>query len=128
MSGIQLEKDTCWLLKQWAVWAKSESELLKLYFPDMAPFAKIMCRNAGKVYAISDEQALEVDRAISKLRTRDEEMSKATALFYWLEGNTAATARVLKIHRTRVDVLVAAGTAWVDAILVDKIYTKTVRY
>lgn len=117
MAGIQLERDTGWLLHQWAGWAKADPELARIHYPELSPFVKMKARAGAKAYIISDDDALEIDQAIARLRKRDAEMGRATALFYWLGGNMSLTARVLGIHRKRVDVLIAAGTAWIDCAI-----------
>lgn len=72
---------------------------------------------------ISEEEALLIDSIIAKLKTRDREMAKALVVFHFSNGNASLVARVLsagsvqKINRKRVDVLVKAGTVWVDACL-----------
>ncbi len=64
-----------------------------------------------------------IDAIIAKLKIRDREMAKALVVFYFSGGNASHVARVLsadageKINRKRADVLVKAGTAWVDAVL-----------
>jgi len=72
---------------------------------------------------ITDDEAMLIDSIVAKLKIRDREMAKALVIFYFSDGNASYVARVLsanaevKVNRKRVDVLVKAGTAWVDAIL-----------
>ena len=64
-----------------------------------------------------------IDSIIAVLKIRDREMVKALVIFYFSDGNASHVARILsaqseqKINRKRADVLVKAGTAWVDAVL-----------
>lgn len=58
--------------------------------------------------------------AVAKLSMRDVEMGNVLTLYYFSGSNLSLVARVLGIGRNRANVLVQAGTAWIDAKLEGK--------
>lgn len=119
MAGIQLERDTKWMLEQWARWARSNPELARIDYPSVQPYTKMVTARNARACMLDDDEVLGVDLALSRLRFRDSEMGRATILYYWLNQNASFVARVLGLPRARVEVLSAAGTAWVDSALVN---------
>ncbi len=119
--GQLVSNNTGWLLSQWAKWAKQGSCSPVGFTSPM--FQDVLSEVKKPDLLISEEEAMLIDSIIAKLKTRDREMAKALVVFYFSDGNASHVARVLsadaeqKINRKRVDVLVKAGTAWVDAVL-----------
>ena len=116
-------KNTDWLLAQWAKWAK-QGGVAPQGYGESAMFHEVERLTTSPTrLLICEEDALQIDGIIAQLTIRDGEMAQATMLFYYSDGNASHVARVLSkgkkrtINRKRVDVLVKAGTAWVDAIL-----------
>lgn len=117
-----LSNNTSWLLAQWALWARCGSCEPRGYGEGVM-FQDVARQRKSSALLISDEEAQRVDKIISKLKVRDREMAMATMVYYFSAGNASHVARVLsgrsneKVNRKRVDVLVKAGTAWIDACL-----------
>ncbi|MGX5913934.1 antiterminator Q family protein [Aliidiomarina sp. Khilg15.8] len=120
MAGIQLERDTSWLLEQWARWARSNPELARIDYPSVQPYTRMVSKGIRGSCLIDESEALEIDQLLARLNTRDEDMGRATVLYYWLNSNSSLVARVLGIPRARVNVLISSGTAWVDALFYAK--------
>lgn len=116
-----LSNNTNWLLSQWARWARQGNGLPSSFGSPM--FQDLPQKSSGPNLLITEDEAMLIDSIIAKLKIRDREMAKALVVFYFSDGNASHVARVLsaqseqKINRKRVDVLVKAGTAWVDAVL-----------
>ncbi|MDN2661829.1 antiterminator Q family protein [Psychromonas sp. 14N.309.X.WAT.B.A12] len=115
-------KNTDWLLSQWALWAKTGGNEPKgfgegVMFNDVARLTK------AKSMLITDDEGQLIDKIVAKLKVRDREMAMAVIIYHFSERNASHVARILSarsnesINRKRVDVLVKAGTAWVDACL-----------
>jgi len=120
---MQLNSNTCWLLSQWAVWARINGATPKGY-GESPMFRAVASKIVKPNILISDDEAVEIDAIIANLKQRDSEMAKALVTYYFSGGNASHVARVLtydakkKINRKYADVLVKSGTAWVDACLV----------
>ena len=119
--GQLVSNNTGWLLSQWAKWAKQGGCLPNGFTSPM--FQDVLSEVVKPNLLITEEEAMLIDSIIAKLKIRDREMAKALVVFYFSDGNASHVARVLsaeseqKINRKRADVLVKAGTAWVDAVL-----------
>lgn len=108
---IETEKSTEYLLEQWVRWSLSQAD--RLSFPHMAPYAR--APRLGCSADIGDDEAMMIDSIVARLLKRDREMGNVTLDYYFGGCNISAIARRYRISRARVDVLVRAGTAWVDA-------------
>lgn len=117
MAGIQLERDTRWMLEQWARWARSNPELARIDYPSIQPYTRMVKAQSSTAWLLNENDIILVDRKLAQLKQRDDEMGRATILFYWFNGNISAVARALKLERRRAGVLVTAGTAWIDGCL-----------
>lgn len=117
-----LSNNTGWLLSQWALWSRRGSCGPRGYGEGVM-FQDVARQRESSALLITDKEAQQVDKIIAKLKVRDREMAMATMVYYFSAGNASHVARVLsarsheKVNRKRVDVLVKAGTAWVDACL-----------
>lgn len=120
--GQLISNNTGWLLSQWAKWARMGC-CSPNGFGESPMFQDVISDVVKPNLLITEEEAMLIDSIIAKLKIRDREMAKALVVFYFSDGNASHVARVLsdaagqKINRKRVDVLVKAGTAWVDACL-----------
>ena len=120
--GQLVSNNTGWLLSQWAKWAK-QGGFQPNGFGESPMFQDLPSKVVKPNLLITEEEAMLIDAIIAKLKIRDREMAKALVVFYFSGGNASHVARVLsadageKINRKRADVLVKAGTAWVDAVL-----------
>lgn len=110
---VDVTSDTTWLLEQWARWSKINHSV---GYPSVQPFTKLL-GNTLPSPVINDNQALEIDNAVTMLTNRDKEMGHAVILYYFSGNNLSKAARVLNIDRHRANVLVKSGTAWIDAIV-----------
>ena len=75
----------------------------------------------GAAFVIGDDEAIVIDIVVARLTKRDLEMGKVLTLYYYSGSNLSLVARVLGIGRNRANVLVQAGTAWIDAKLEGKV-------
>jgi len=110
--------DTIWLLEQWARWSRiNPSPSLRL--PSITPYRRLLGSTLPSP-VISDEMAMQVDGAVARLVQRDSETGHALVLYYFNGGNVSGVARNLRKPRWRVDVLIRAGTSWLDGALHEK--------
>jgi hypothetical protein len=109
---IETEKSTEYMLEQWVRWARSHGESLS--YPAIEPYTRIITTQ-GRSPDITDAEAMLIDGIVGRLLSRDAEMGNVTVAYYATGCNVSALVRYYRIPRKRVDVLVRAGTAWVDA-------------
>lgn len=105
------------MLEQWARWARSNPELARIDYPSIQPYTRMVKSKHTKQCCLNDDEAMAIDLALARLKSRDAEMGRATMLYYWLGQNVSMVSRVLGIQRKRANLLVASGTAWIDAAL-----------
>ncbi|ABC27502.1 conserved hypothetical protein [Hahella chejuensis KCTC 2396] len=106
--------ETPWLLEQWAQWSKMDASL---GYSSSTPFSRLN-GSATRSPVITDQEAAAVDLAVSKLRTRDEEMGEVVRLYYMAGENLSYVVRRMpKLDRRKADLLVKSGVAWIDATL-----------
>ncbi|PKF60632.1 hypothetical protein CW745_13965 [Psychromonas sp. psych-6C06] len=119
---MSLNSNTCWLLSQWSIWARVGRAVPNGY-GESPMFKEVAAKITKPNIMITDDEAMQIDAILAKLNVRDAEMAKAVVTYHFSNGNASHVARVLsydakkKINRKRADVLVKAGTAWVDACL-----------
>ena len=103
---------TSYLLSQWGKWSKTHG--LNITYKSF-----LSVKNARKsVQAdISDDLAMMIDSAVARLGRRDPEMRAAIMFYYCCGENLTTVVKELKVNRRRANVLVQAGTAWVDAVI-----------
>lgn len=67
---------------------------------------------------ISDDRALEIDRAVARLIRRAEDMGNIIFLYYTKLGWTDdRVAKHLKMSKGKVSALRRSGEAWIDGVL-----------
>ena len=108
---IETETSTDYLLEQWAHWMRSSGD--KLTYPHKQSWAIV--QRSGCSPDITDDEAMMIDGILARLIHRDPQMGRVTWEYYASGCNVSALVRHYRIPRARVDVLVRAGTAWVDA-------------
>lgn len=59
---------------------------------------------------------------VAKLCKRDEEMGSAVYLYYFCGCSYSSLAKILLIDRRKANVLVKAGTTWLDTMLMNTLY------
>lgn len=122
MNTNLLDYDTRWLLEQWARWARREPDLVRMRYRSIQPYTQKITRSSLRAPVISDDEAMAVDAALAHLGQRDKEAAQATALYFSCNNNLSQVARILGVTRSRADVLVNAGTAWVDACIFNRMF------
>ncbi len=108
-----MTKETEFLLAQWALWSRIDAGIAKGY-PTHSPHEKPGTRDD---LAITDEEGMLLDKAVTKLVNRDKKIGNATRLYYFYQQNLSRTAEKLETSRGTVRLWVTAGTAWIDGVL-----------
>jgi len=107
--------DTLWLLEQWARWSRiNPGPALKL--PSVTPYRRLLGSTLPSP-VISDDAAMQIDSVVARLVQRDSETGKAIILYYCSSGNISDVARRLGQPRRKIDILIKAGTSWLDGAL-----------
>lgn len=97
------------LLKQWGMWVRSGR-----HFPSLADTQR---RISGDSTALTDDEALVVDRVVADLKHRDPEMGKAVFTYHVACVDLRRLGQVLDVGETKAKQLLKAGEAWVDAAI-----------
>lgn len=97
------------VLKQWGCWVRSGRQL-----PGLADTQR---RQAGAGTALTDEEALVVDRAVAQLKHRDPEMGRAVFDYHAGLLSIRSLGQVLDVGETKAMRLLKSGEAWVDCYL-----------
>jgi DNA-directed RNA polymerase specialized sigma24 family protein len=110
--------DIDYLLTQWARWAYSQPGV-RVTYPHKAAFH--VAKSGG--YAISDEQALLVDRAVGALAKRHPTDYEALTLYY-LGGlpyhkvaRMMSTPKRRRVTQREASQYVDAGRKWLDGVI-----------
>lgn len=112
---LETERTTAYILEQWGIWSR---ERLNIGYSKVSPMWIGRLKPAVHIQPdILDSEAVDVDRLLAKLESKDPIMGQVTIHFYKHGCCTSYTAGQLNINRRRVDVLVGSGTAWIDAAL-----------
>src|SRR5690554_7813476 len=109
--------DTQRRLTQWARWAQTSDSGLRM------GYNRVSLVPAGSVAmpVCSDEQALMVDRAIARLRQRDQSMAEVLVMAYSYGFSLTRIAREAGVgSRERARYLLGAAEAWIDACIVSQ--------
>jgi|TARA_Y100001956_G_C3988315_1_gene128128 hypothetical protein len=109
--------DTQQRLTEWARWVKTSDSGLRM------GYNRVSLVPAGSVAmpVCSDEQALMVDRAIARLRQRDQNMAEVLVMAYSCGFSLTRIAREAGIgSRERARYLLGAAEAWIDACIVSQ--------
>jgi len=109
--------DIDFLLKSWSVWARHDT-LSHLAHARVTCFAKLIASSDSRYSClISDDDAMMIDRAIAKLRQRDEKCYRALILHYYYRFSVSKIAKTMRIRRAKVDTLLKSAMFYVDALV-----------
>jgi len=114
---MNFDYETPWLLEQWWRWSHTDVGLC-LGYPSSS-FNAEMQGSTVPMPLITDDVAMVIGEAVARLMKRDAEMGNSVVMYYSCGQNVSSASRRLKMPRKRVDVLVKAGTAWIDGRLWD---------
>lgn len=107
-------------LREWGRWVWTGPAIVPRY---MSPATAMYLRNVeqsgrGKSDPdITDDEAIAIDRAVSRLRSRDLEMGSAVYLYHAGNCGLRELARELHCDKRKATELLRAGEAWIDAVL-----------
>lgn len=112
-------------LEQWGKWARAGGADCAGYKSQMLTLLVQNVPQPGRrePILITDERAVEIDRALARLLTRDREMGLAVMVYYLSGlGFRPAAALLARTHNIRISgdvlrILVTSGAAWLDAVL-----------
>ncbi|WP_110949508.1 antiterminator Q family protein [Pseudomonas bohemica] len=110
--------DTEYLLEQWGWWRMDGMGVPRYVSPLHALIRDNTPGEGGvKEYVITDELALAVDAAVSRLTKRDQQMGDILWLYFGAKWPALRVAREFKIGEPKFRELMKAGVAWVDSAL-----------
>lgn len=107
--------DTEYLLEQWGWWRIDVMGVPGYTSPTLALMRQVMPQaSSSKSYCITDDLAIAVDTAVSKLTHRDQQMGDIVWLYYGVKWPMARVGKHYGISEGKARELARAGTAWID--------------
>lgn len=102
-------------LEQWGLWSWTENPMSD----PMHPIAVMMQKPSTlPKIEITDEEALEIDRAVGVLKNHHDEFWRAIIAHYRYQQNYSEVAQYLNVNRRNAAEIVKAATAWVEGALI----------
>lgn len=66
---------------------------------------------------VPDEEALQVDRAVARLKARDQELGRVLVNYYVRGWDFSQVGFEMRVSREKARTLLRSAEAWVDAVL-----------
>lgn len=109
--------DTEYLLEQWGWW-RMDGMGVPRYVSQMATvMAQANPIHTVKEYRITDDAALLVDNALSRLTKRDQQMGDFVWLYFGAKWPANRVGRENGMSERQARELIKAGVAWIDSAL-----------
>jgi len=110
---------TYYLLSQWGIWLRVQTGVPNYISPLYALMRdNVVEEDRPPIPMLTDDEALWVDHAVSRLYSRDKKMGTALWNYYRYDGMSyRQLGRLMGITHMKAQELVRAGEAWVDARL-----------
>ncbi|TBU73292.1 antiterminator Q family protein [Phytopseudomonas daroniae] len=110
--------DTEWLLEQWGYWRMDGMGMPRYVSPLQALIRNNNVSVGGlKEYSITDDLALAVDSAVSRLSKRDQQMGDFIWLYFGAKYTAVRVGRTAGMGEAKARELIKAGVAWIDAAM-----------
>jgi hypothetical protein len=110
--------DTEWLLEQWGYWRMDGMGVPRYVSPLYALIRdNTPCEGGVKEYSLTDDLALVVDSAVSRLIKRDDQMGNFIWLYFGAKWPALRIARENGIGEAKAREVIKAGVAWIDCAL-----------
>lgn len=114
---MQGQLDTTYLLTEWGIWQRYGHGVPRYLSPALAVIIQNVQQSAPLLPSISEELAMAVDGVVARLMQRDREAGEAVFVYFVHGVSFAALGRIMGISKTRGEMLVKSGMAWVDGAL-----------
>lgn len=105
------------LLMEWGVWARKGQIIPRYMSPATALYLHNVEQDREPDPQINDSQALLIDRAIARLKMRDEEVFDVLVEHYMIRRSVRHIMRTLQMSDRQVNESINRGIGWVDAVL-----------
>lgn len=107
--------DTEWLLEQWGYWRMDGIGVPRYVSPLYALIRdNVPCEGGVKQYSLTDDLALIIDGAVSRLINRDEQMGNFIWLYFGAKWPALRIGRENGIGEAKAREIIKAGVAWID--------------
>ncbi len=110
--------DTEWLLEQWGYWRMDGMGVPRYVSPLYALMRDhVPCEGGVKQYSLTDDLALIIDGAVSRLIKRDDQMGNFIWLYFGAKWPALRIGRENGIGEAKAREIIKAGVAWIDCAL-----------
>ena len=110
--------DTEWLLEQWGFWRMDGMGVPRYVSPLYALMRdNVPCEGGVKEYSLTDDLALIIDGAVSRLIKRDDQMGNFIWLYFGAKWPALRIGRENGIGEAKAREIIKAGVAWIDCAL-----------
>jgi hypothetical protein len=107
--------DTEWLLEQWGYWRMDGMGVPRYVSPLYALMRdNVPCEGGVKQYSLTDDLALIIDGAVSRLINRDDQMGNFIWLYFGAKWPALRIGRENGIGEAKAREIIKAGVAWID--------------
>lgn len=110
-----------WALSNWGAWA-FQNRGIALYYPSIEPFERMRAKQSPGAN-ITDDEAQEIDQAVSGMKCTQPDQHEALVLYYIARLSYRDIAREMskdrdkRIHHRTASDLVQGGRMWVEGAL-----------
>ena len=109
--------DTEYLLEQWGWWRMDGMGVPRYISPLLALMRDNVQMASASSYVITDDQALAVDSAMSKLTRRNEQMGLFLWLYFGAKWTMVRMGESAGMSERSTRELIRSGVGWIDGVL-----------
>ncbi|MCO7575333.1 MULTISPECIES: antiterminator Q family protein [Pseudomonas] len=110
--------DTEYLLEQWGWWRMDGMGVPRYVSPLLAMIRdNVPAEGGAKQYVITDDLALAVDGAVSRLTKRDQQMGDFIWLYFGAKWPMIRVGEKARMSERSAREVIKAGVAWLDCAL-----------
>jgi DNA-directed RNA polymerase specialized sigma24 family protein len=105
------------LLKEWGTWTWQGAGVPRCTSPMYALMRDNVEQISPPVAAITDDDAMMIDRIVAAMGKRYPKMAECVVVYYRLDVTMEEAGKIVKLNRLKVREMLIAAKAYVDACL-----------
>lgn len=117
---MQLESNISKELEQWGWWAQDCPTRSLAFKSKVTLVPTSLDKSSFRSLSITDERALEIDRAIAELLGKDKTAIKAVKLYYVCGMSFKSVADAIGVSKCSAESLIKNSTSWLTGYLIGK--------
>jgi hypothetical protein len=117
MSAI--DDDTEWLLRQWALWSVTNTGI-KLKYPSIEPFTKMVSISGGEPVLITDDEAATIDKIVANLIDNFKDEGMLLFMYYRNKRNLSFVSKKMGLPMRRAEKMLSFGIGRVGGMIFNR--------